>query len=109
VADHKDRFRTGSCASQREDYLIKIGRSELYALARATFQTSAFATESTGREPVVFLVTPSTPTVGIPVAPVCGGGDQAPLAQGSTPATSGPAIPGGASTDVEEEVGGVGA
>lgn len=109
MADHKDRFRTGSCASQREDYLIKIGRSELYALARATFQTSAFATESTGREPVVFLVTPSTPTVGIPVAPVCGGGDQAPLAQGSTPATSGPAIPGGASTDVEEEVGGVGA
>jgi len=54
VATRRNLRRTGLSASQREDLLIKLGGSELYSLARDAFKTSAVATESTGREPVVF-------------------------------------------------------
>jgi len=54
VATRRNLRRTGLSASQREDFLIKFGGSELYSLAWDAFKTSAVATDSTGREPVVF-------------------------------------------------------
>jgi len=68
VATRKILRRTGLSAPQREDFLIKFGGSELYSLARDAFKTSAVASESTGRETVVFSpsTAPGTSAVGAP-------------------------------------------
>ena len=74
VATRKNLCRTGLSASQREDFLINFGGSELYSLARAAFKSSAVANESTYREPVVFGA-PEAPACGLETAPADAGGE----------------------------------
>ncbi|OSX73807.1 hypothetical protein BU14_0326s0001 [Porphyra umbilicalis] len=74
VATRKNLCRTGLRASQREDFLINCGGSELYSLARAAFKSPAVANESTYREPVVFGA-PEAPACGLETAPADAGGE----------------------------------
>jgi len=104
-ATRKNRCRTGLSASQREDIVIKFGGSELYSYARDAFKTSAVATESTGREPVV-LGALTAPAVGAVASPVGGSARQVLVVPVSTSPSAGTASPGSVGNDMGTELSG---